>query len=88
MYTDRPLGPRVQGIGAQDPHPNRMLPGPQVDHVGSPTGHRVVQPVQDSEGGINHRGVVPLVRPDENVTPDHFVVGYPNQVDRAPAARG
>ena len=88
MYTDRPLGPRVQGIGAQDPHPNRMLPGTQVDHVGAPTGHRVVQPVQDSKRGINHRGVVPLVRPDENVAPDHFVVGYPNQVDRAPAARG
>ena len=48
----------------------------------------MVQPVQDSEGGINHRGVVPLVGPDENVAPDHLVVGYPNQVDRAPAARG
>ena len=60
VQTDSPAGAGLQSVRAQYPHPYRVLAGTQVEHMGTASRHRMVQLVQDRQGGVNHHGVVPL----------------------------
>ena len=88
MDPDRALGAGLQHVGSEDPHPHGVLAGTQVEDVGAPPRHRMVEAVEDLQGGVDHRGVVPLVRLDQHVAPGHLVVGDADQVHRAAAAGG
>ena len=81
-----PPGPRLEGVGAGDPEPHRVLAGADVRNEGTATGHGMAEAVEDLQVGIHDVGEVPLAAPDEDVAAHHLVVGDADQVHGATAA--
>ena len=71
----RPSPPGGEGVGAEHPQPDRVLARADVELVGAPPGHVVVEGGEHVRGRRRRPGRGPLSGPDHGVAPDDLVVG-------------
>ena len=87
VHPHQAARPRVDGLGAEHPHPHRVLARSDVRDVGAASRHRVVERGEDVERGVDGSGGVPPLRRNDRVTSTDGVRIDARQVERDAVAR-